>query len=663
MGCSNSNPNASGEASGENGKRCCYSHADAARNVIDERRKLTRFATDVSETVGTPKVALVTAARSSTKKPVAATGCCCGLWFCWPRTAREKPKLESKPRREPFSECCTDESRASRHHLPGDDWLNSVVRHMWPTLSAYLTDVIIRHTEPALNEFPWPLRSAKFERERCHLGHIPIHVTDVSTAKLDQMTRTGEFHNLMIALELDWSGDSSLYIRASGAGFGICKVMLKGTLHLELVGMIAELPLFKGFRVFFQKTPEVDVEFQGMTAPLQIVRKKLSHLLASSLNDVMVLPNRCGWDWAEDVDILLIKRPCSEGILWLTLVKADDLPAMDFTMVGPPSSDPYAVLKCGAVRFQTSTHYKNLAPRFNKRFGLPIANSAQQQICVEIHDEDQMKEDDFIGSWEEDVSTIINEWRPKTKTVLLSDHTANRHHENTATAVGDTAAGNGKCRGRLTVKAEWTPVVMSKTWKANDVGAGLLYVGIYSATGHVSTDDEGSRADSQYFVKLQCRPGVIPDTGPDVLETWRRPPDELDKDQAQKLALLRKHNVPAEDQAEILGIDIEQMHHLLRMRGYVDSCDITWEQGFEFYVSEAQKAEVVIEIFQEIAHKIRRLGQCRRVVKDVLARDFLNDAATERFGAMTLKFRMQFRPFASVPEALKTQRSERGHNR
>merc|ERR1711865_623666 len=137
----------------------------------------------------------------------------------------------------------------------------------------------------------------------------------------------------------EWNADCEIFLKFAGTGIGLRGVSIKGTLMLELVGLMDRPPFVEGIRAFLRNTPTIDLQFQGAGESLLnvgVIRQQIVNVLRDQINSSLVVPNRMGFALVPNADIFMIKSPCAEGILTLTVWSAKKLLAMDNNWFSKP---------------------------------------------------------------------------------------------------------------------------------------------------------------------------------------------------------------------------------------------------------------------------------------------------------------------------------------
>mmetsp|Transcript_111815 Transcript_111815/g.323161 ORF Transcript_111815/g.323161 Transcript_111815/m.323161 type:complete len:657 (+) Transcript_111815:92-2062(+) len=510
-------------------------------------------------------------------------------------------------REAPASPLCSEASTPTGYTNPIATSVNTVLEHLWPRISKYATEVIVKEVQPALVEqLPAALKSLSFDPELCHLGEKPLEFRRIQIIRDDQETALGDVHNLVFRASIDWDADCSVYLKYAGAGLGIRGLRVRGVLLFEMVGLMDQPPFFEGVRVFFNNRPFVDVDFQGTgegLLNLGLIRQKILDVVADGISDEMVLPHRIGFKLRPEADIFNIKCPPPHGILTLTVWSAAGLLAKDVSCLRRPTSDPYVVVKCGAYRFQSPTKYKTLSPEFAWKVVVPVTELANQRVLLELFDEDLMNHDDFLGRLSVSAQCCVR-WGKDNRVVLELE---------------DEDKQKGKC-GSVTVSAAWEALAIDAAGDHFEL-PGLISVGIDTAS-KLTRAGEGTK----YWVKVVCN-NPLPGFPEAATETKRVAEDapELPAETQEgnivgahsmkrRLAILQKHGLGEDEMAEVLDVDAKVLRSSLLMRCETQAAgsllassrsstyDAKFEHGLEFPVERVADSVLKFALMRKLCH-------------------------------------------------------------
>eukprot|EP00931_Biecheleriopsis_adriatica_P072814 TRINITY_DN47211_c0_g1_i1.p1 TRINITY_DN47211_c0_g1~~TRINITY_DN47211_c0_g1_i1.p1 ORF type:complete len:590 (+),score=104.81 TRINITY_DN47211_c0_g1_i1:49-1818(+) len=494
--------------------------------------------------------------------------------------------------------------------------MNEILEHLWPRISAYASDAIINEVQPQLlAALPSALQGLRFEKERCHLGTNPVEFRSIHIDKETQITANGVTENLVFQARVEWFADLSVYLTLAGAGLGIRGLSFKGVLLLKLVGLMDRPPFFEGVRVYFNNSPDIDLQFQGTGNHLLnmgSIRSKILEMITSQINATVVVPNRLGYSIVPDADIFTLKSPPAQGVLTLTVWSADKLLPMDTNWFGRGTSDPYVSVACGAYKFRSPTKYKTLSPTFAYTVSVPIADAVHQRVQLELFDEDLLTSDDFLGKLSLPVSKLVDWGKRRRVTCQLVDEQGEK----------------GK-NGTVRVSSEWRPLLLDGKG-THFAGPGVVYTGIYSAT---KLPILGNGAT--YWVAVHCG-NLLKGFEPLTSETehLERLEEEATTDSPrrvemmkEKLALLRSYGMSEADMAKLLDVEEDMLAGSLERSStslalglaQPRTCTVQWDRSFEFLVGCAQEADVSFQVWCQAAGASKLLGTYKCQVSELAA--------------------------------------------
>eukprot|EP00418_Pyrodinium_bahamense_P094136 CAMPEP_0179031882 /NCGR_PEP_ID=MMETSP0796-20121207/11296_1 /TAXON_ID=73915 /ORGANISM="Pyrodinium bahamense, Strain pbaha01" /LENGTH=422 /DNA_ID=CAMNT_0020728081 /DNA_START=97 /DNA_END=1365 /DNA_ORIENTATION=- len=382
--------------------------------------------------------------------------------------------------------------------------------------------------------------------------------------------------------------------------------------------MITEFPLFDGGRACFIDRPDVKLDFDGVGSLVNYtpsLKRKVLAVVEEKLAHSMVLPHRFGLQLNPKADVFDITHPGLEGILWLDIWKAEDLPAADWYISAAASSDPYLEVCFGAMRFTSPTVCNTLCPIFEYKVPLMVSLAQVQSVSITLWDEDAFKSDDFLGKRAFLVKDMIK-WAVKHKPFEL-------HNE-----AGEETGKNG----RLWLRAAWKPLKSDPSPPPAHSFA-VVFVGVHSAqsvrrAGNTSTSFRVQVRCTE-LLEFNCQPMEPQETMaylPPKMEESRLGQGELLQ---AKIQILRKRGVPDEDVARVLDISPEALWDVgadavasdfSRLIATAGRCDITWQEGFTFLARSPGSAKVAFTLLSTDldVQEEQTVGNVEVQVSDVL---------------------------------------------
>ncbi|XP_030856297.1 extended synaptotagmin-2 isoform X2 [Strongylocentrotus purpuratus] len=296
------------------------------------------------------------------------------------------------------------------------EWLNQIVKHLWPYLEGYVEDLLRTSVEPAVQDnLPSYLKSFRFEKIR--LGRYSPRIGGVK-AYTEHVGRD----EMILDLEIFYAGDCDIEISVKTVKrlkAGIQDLQLHGTLRVEMRPLVNKMPLIGGMSIYFLNRPAIDFNLTNLADLLDV--PGLSNMLHGILEDqfacFLVLPNRIPLTFMDTTDINELKYPMPKGVLRITAVEARNLVRADMGLLKKGKSDPYLVINVGMQKFKTKTINNNLNPKWNQTFEALVYEEHGQTLDVDCWDEDPGSKDDPLGNLSIDIHYIskmgtFDSWLP-----------------------------------------------------------------------------------------------------------------------------------------------------------------------------------------------------------------------------------------------------------
>ncbi|XP_076336655.1 extended synaptotagmin-2-like isoform X2 [Tachypleus tridentatus] len=278
---------------------------------------------------------------------------------------------------------------------------------MWPYIGHYVEDLLRTKVEPSVREsLPSYLRSFRFEK--IVLGDMPPRIGGVKVYE-ENVGRD----EIIMDLEILYSGDSNFLVGVKGFKAGIKDVQLHGKLRVIMKPLVKQIPFAGGVTVFFLSCPAIDFNLTNLADVLDIpgLSDILHQAVLDQLSALMVLPNKIYVSLVEDVPLRLLKFVPPTGVLRIKVIAGKDLKKADVGMFGLGSSDPYAVVKVGSQEFRTSVVENSINPQWNYYCEAVVDQVEGQSVLIDIMDKDPSSKDDFLGRISLNISTLIAEGR------------------------------------------------------------------------------------------------------------------------------------------------------------------------------------------------------------------------------------------------------------
>lgn len=318
------------------------------------------------------------------------------------------------------------------------EWLNKIIRQLWPYAGHYVQDLCKFSIEPSMRTALEEYKLSGFKFEKIILGDTPPRLSGVKV--YDDTSR----HEIIMDMDFAYAGDCKFEVSVSKFKMGIKDLQISGRMRVVMKPLVRQIPLVGGLQVFFLNNPEVDFNLIGLADVFDMpgLSDILRSIVIEQIAHMMVLPNRYPIQLVEDINTADLKCPSPAGVLRIHVIEAQNLMKKDVGLMGMGKSDPYCILRLGAQKFQTKTINNTVNPKwdFCCEFLTDVIRS--QAIEFEVFDvDDGPTKDDLLGRANLDVHDIwkngeVDMWVP------LSDAKSGRIHIRAAWLDLDEAASS-----------------------------------------------------------------------------------------------------------------------------------------------------------------------------------------------------------------------------
>ncbi|XP_054162400.1 extended synaptotagmin-2-like [Oppia nitens] len=284
------------------------------------------------------------------------------------------------------------------------EWINKIVKQMWPFIDEYVKTLIKSSIEPNIKSaLPDFLKSFRFER--VDLGSIPLRIGSVKC--YDENTSRDE---IIFDMEIIYAGNCDIQISIKNMKAGIKHFQLYGRIRVELRPLLKDIPLVGCVSVYFLNNPAIEFSLTNLADILDIpgLRYYLRQAIREKLSALMVLPNKYVFPLINDISLKSIKFSQPVGVIRLEIIEARNLKKSDVGMLGLGKSDPYVIVLIGNCEYKSKVIPNTVNPKWNYICETVIYNLHDQNIEIEVMDEDQGSKDDFLGRTTLSLATIAN---------------------------------------------------------------------------------------------------------------------------------------------------------------------------------------------------------------------------------------------------------------
>ncbi|EFA04170.2 extended synaptotagmin-like protein 2a isoform X2 [Tribolium castaneum] len=284
------------------------------------------------------------------------------------------------------------------------EWLNRIIKQVWPNINHYTRDLIRDTIQPILKESLETYKLSGFKFERIILGTVPFRIGGVKV--YDKNVARNE---IIMDLDIFYAGDCDITFYLAGIKGGIRDFQLHGMLRVVMKPLITTIPLVGGLQVFFLNNPDIDFDLIGIADLLDMpgLSDILRRIVVETVASMMVLPNKFPIKLSDDVDAMELKAPEPEGVLRVHVVEAKHLMKKDIGVLGKGKSDPYAVVTLGAQEFKTKVIDNSVDPKWDFWCEFNVLESDGQQLYIHLWDKDETSDDETLGRATIEVSNIV----------------------------------------------------------------------------------------------------------------------------------------------------------------------------------------------------------------------------------------------------------------
>ncbi|TGZ64757.1 hypothetical protein CRM22_006217 [Opisthorchis felineus] len=274
------------------------------------------------------------------------------------------------------------------------EWLNKVIKRLWPYICDYATDLIRQTVAPAVSA-QLPSALLPFDFLTLDLGDTPPRIGGVKVYMEESIRRD----EVVLDLDLMLYSDARIRVQLGNVKAGVKEFELRGTMRVVMKPLVPKVPFAGAVTVCFLDSPYIHFALTdiGNILSLPGLQQTLNTVIRNVVDELIVLPNRLPVQLLDNVDIRRLKYPMPQGVLRVNVIGARRLKIGDKNLITGGSSDPYCVIRVGARTFQTAVIQHTLEPEWNEQFEVIVDVWRGQSLAIEVLDKDQGNKDDFLG--------------------------------------------------------------------------------------------------------------------------------------------------------------------------------------------------------------------------------------------------------------------------
>lgn len=466
------------------------------------------------------------------------------------------------------------------------DWLNWLVRDIWPETSQAVFAQIRNVVEPDLQkQLPPPLKGVRFTE--FSLGKIAPKFGAVAVRR----TRGRRHRGVEIDVDLSWDGRPAITLDIPNLlTFGIEHLYLECQVSIVLRPIMNTMPIVGAIQIWLVSPPKINLKFSGdlvtQLLNFSVLAEKLRGVIGDAIGKVLVLPNKLFYHWLygreAEVDITSLMWPMPEGMLRLGVIEARGIQGRDWNLLGKATSDPYVIVKVGAITHRTETAWKTVTPQWGNSAWCDFrVFHPRQQVFIEVWDCDCYRPDDFLGKLVVTVSKVL-ECKDGWFSLTGQDSEKNTHGQ-----FGEIRIRVCAFDFRPTVelaKRPPLPECMAAT-------TNLLTIGLRGLRGLPKENAVGAVMEiSVCGQTLKSNPSTYEEMLQDMVYNLNT--KEVDPAVQRLAEYLTEHTQhTAEQVADIAGVDRDSLKRLLQQR---PSFTTRWHQGFHELVNLNYESQDVL---------------------------------------------------------------------
>ncbi|CAG9863143.1 unnamed protein product [Phyllotreta striolata] len=275
------------------------------------------------------------------------------------------------------------------------EWLNEIIAQLWPSLCIYIVKLCRTKLQAKIKK--------KFEG--FGFGDIDFGKKPPKIDGVKVYNRTITKDSIIIDFDIYYDGDCKIDFSVSGTQIGCIKdFQLGAELRLVLKPLMIKTPIIGGIQLFFLNTPDINFELEGISGIpgfSYFIRQKIEERIKKKL----VFPNKITKRFSKSVEAVELKALEPAGVLRVHVFEAKDLERKDVT----GKSDPYVVLTVGAQECKTPVIKRELNPKWDYWCEFVILDPLGQHLHFKMFDQDDLNEDDFMGSGIVEIHNVIKD--------------------------------------------------------------------------------------------------------------------------------------------------------------------------------------------------------------------------------------------------------------
>ena len=296
------------------------------------------------------------------------------------------------------------------------EWINTVLKKIWPHLGPVSNTVAKRIIEPRINDILKRLNVksvnletiSNFKLKEFILGSVPGRVGGIKA-----YDRNTDLEEIVMDVEVIYAGDARVRFSVQGWDCEINQVNFRAIVRVVFKPLMDALPIAGGLELYLISMPSLDYNLGGMAMAAEM--PGISNIIRGILDKIIkkgfVWPNRLSLylpldsiNNMEDKSYLLAQP---SGVLRVEIVRGRDLVKKDLR----GTSDPYVVASIGSSVHNFVEKYvsRDVNPEWGYECLFPIEEPSGHKLVLKVYDYDAGSEDDFMGEVSLNVETLLED--------------------------------------------------------------------------------------------------------------------------------------------------------------------------------------------------------------------------------------------------------------
>lgn len=275
----------------------------------------------------------------------------------------------------------------------GKDWMNTVLKVMWPLVKHAAENMIKNTILPELRKaLPSFLQS--IEMDPCNLGDTAPQIKSLEVLTNHHHLATNRF--LCMKVELEYDGDADIGFVFHGMRAGIRHTKARLTMFLNFAGKADSIPFFKGVSINADNFG-FSMDWTGAVDFLdgEFMEDVIHNLVKDIVHNMMVLPQRYVVSLIPmGAGVFDLVRPPPKGflkveLLGITGLKGDEISLTTF-MGGGRTVDPFVEFRIGSQFWKSTTVSRSLDPTWEEdnTFIFMVDSPGHQLLDLRVFYED-----------------------------------------------------------------------------------------------------------------------------------------------------------------------------------------------------------------------------------------------------------------------------------